>query len=92
MPADDGLVLNLFSAEEASHLVSLHERVPDDAAILWSRRPKADSQTARYATFSGENVDFTTITAELNGHGFPPPPGRSRWELRDTIEVYGWRW
>ena len=36
-------------------------------------------------------ADFTQITVELNGRGFPPPPWRERWELQDTVAVYGWR-
>jgi Protein of unknown function (DUF3631) len=39
-----------------------------------------------------DGADFTAITQELNRNAFPPPPWRARWELRDTIEVYGWRW
>jgi Protein of unknown function (DUF3631) len=38
-----------------------------------------------------DGADFTTITAQLNRGAFPPPPGRARWKLQDTVQVFGWR-
>lgn len=38
-----------------------------------------------------DGANFTTITTELNRGTFPPPPWRARWELRDVVQVYGWR-
>jgi hypothetical protein len=60
--------------------------------LLRTELGAVESETVAYiCERRRDGADFTTITAELNRGTFPPPPWRARWELRDVVQVYGWR-
>jgi hypothetical protein len=60
--------------------------------LLRSELGAVEAETVAYiCERRRDGADFTTITTELNRGTFPPPPWRARWELRDVVQVYGWR-
>ena len=60
--------------------------------LLRTELGAAETETVAYiCERRRDGADFTTITTELNRGTFPPPPWRARWELRDVVQVYGWR-
>ena len=86
-PSEQASSVLAFQGSENGH----HD---DQAAfeLLRTELGAVETETVAYiCERRRDRADFTTITTALNRGTFPPPPWRARWELRDVVQVYGWR-
>jgi putative DNA primase/helicase len=90
--------LSPLGSDRSNRQITDHESIREQEeeeerlAALKAALGAVESETVNFiGKRRRDGLDFSRITAELNRGAFPPPPWRARWELRDTVEVYGWR-